>query len=792
MAKDDTNTPARGQAIPRAETRRLVAGRGRYTGDIVVPRMLHAAFLRSPAARGRIAALDTAAAAAMPGVAAVLTGDDLAAVVQPLVTRTALAPEHRPPDQWPLARETVTYQGEAVALVVAETRAAALDAVEAVALELETEDPARYDDETAAAILAHPGAGSNLMLDRRFGNGAPDAGKDGDRADAGGAAASVHRRFVFERQTGVPLEPRAILADWDPADRTLTVWQSGQVPHQMQDVFARLLGLPAHKVRVVCPDVGGAFGIKLHAYPDECAVVAAARILGRPVRWAADRLESFLADVHAREFAIEARLAVGADGAMAALDADVTMGAGPYSIHPRTSIGDASLTSTMIGAAYACPTVGVQTRVLAQNRAPTGAYRGVGQPVSMAVTELLIDDAADRLGIDPLDLRRRNYPADGAGFASATGIRADALSFHACLDRLEASLDYAGLRARLAAARAEGRIEGLGVATLVELTAPGPGLYGAQEIDVTAEDTATVALLPGGVVRAQVGCTDQGQGTLTGVAQLIAERLGLTPADVSVTAGDSAGPVGGGAWASRGLSIGGEAAWRAAGAVAERVAAIAGALLQEDPGALTLAGGQVVDRAGQARLSLAEVAQITHFRQHTLPDGVATDLTATRSFAVRSSPYFGANGVQACHLSIDPETGAIALLDHWVVEDCGPVVNPALVDGQIYGGVVQGLGAALMERCVYDADGNLLTGSFMDYAIPRAGDVPPIHIAHVETPQPGGGIGVKGAGEAGVIGAVAAVWCAVNDALRPLGAQATVQPFTPERLLAAIRSVTGT
>ncbi len=336
-----------------------------------------------------------------------------------------------------------------------------------------------------------------------------------------------------------------------------------------------------------------------------------------------------------------------------------------------------------------------------------------------------------------------------------------------------------------------GKIEGIGVATLVELTAPGPGLYGGQEIDVTAEDTATVALLPGGVVRAQVGCTDQGQGTMTGVAQLIAERLGLAPADVSVTSGDSAGPVGGGAWASRGLSIGGAAAWRAAGAVAERVTAIAGALLQEEPGALTLAGGQVVDRAGRPRLALAEVARIAHFRQHTLPDGVATDLTATRSFAVRNSPYFSANGIQACHLAIDPETGMIELLNHWVVEDCGRVVNPALVDGQIYGGVVQGLGAALMERCVYDDDGNLLTGSFMDYAMPRAEDIPPIHIAHVETPQPGGEIGVKGAGEAGVIGAVAAVWCAVNDALRPLGAQATVQPFTSERMLAAIRGAGG-
>ena len=766
------------RSIPRSEARRLVAGRGRFTGDLTLPRLLHAAFLRSPVAHGRIVALDVSAARAMPGVAAVLTADDLRPVCRPMVTRSATIPEHRPPPQPALAESGVHYQGEPIALAVADTLDRARDAVEAILLEIEGRPPAHYDDPAARDRIAHPATDGNIMLQRNFGGPAEPPG-------------ATRRRFRFERQTGVPLEGRAVLADYDRAEGSLTVFQSGQAPHQMQDIWADLLGLPLHRVRVVCPDVGGAFGLKLHTYADELAVVAASRLLGRPVRWAADRLESFLSDVHAREFTIDAGLVTGADGNLEAFEAEMAMGAGAYSIYPRGSAGDAALASSLIGSAYTAGRVSVAAQVLAQNKAPTGAYRGVGQPVAMAVTEVLIDDAAHRLGLDPLDLRRRNYPADGVPFTGAGGVRADALSLHACLDRLESLMDYPALRAAQAAARTgngcDGRIEGVGVATLVELTAPGAGIYGAQEIDVTAEDTATVALLPSGTVRVQVGCTDQGQGTLTGVGQLVAERLGLLPEEVAVAAGDSAGPVGGGAWASRGLAIGGTAAWRAADAVAARLLAIAATLLQEAAANLSLADGKVVDRHGTARLSVAEIAKIAHYRQHQLPPEVSTDLSATRSFVPKNVPFYAANGIQACHLAIDPETGAVDLLNHWVVEDCGRVVNPALVDGQIVGGVVQGLGAALMERCVYDGDGNLLTGSLMDYALPRADRVPPILIDHIETPQPGTETGVKGAGEAGIIGAIAAVWCAVNDALRPLGKQATAQPFTPERMLKLLR-----
>lgn len=757
-----------GQSIPRAETRRLLAGRGLYVADINRPRQLHAVFLRSPVAHGRIVRLETGAAAALDGVYRVLTWQDLSRVCKPMVTRAALAPDHRPPAQFPLADGHVHYQGEPVALVLATNLDAARDAAEMIDLEIDAGAVAALPAQGEPGTPAHADA-PVPMMHKVFGETAP-------------AVSTDDRTFMFERQTGVPMEPRGVLADYDSADRALTVWQSGQVPHQTQDVLADLLEIPGHKVQVICPDVGGAFGIKLHAYADEVAVAAASRLTGRPVKWISDRLESFLSDVHAREFMINASASFDDTGAIDTFDASVRMGAGAYSIYPRASIGDAGLTSTMIGAAYAARASRIETTVLAQNKALTGAYRGVGQPVAMAVTEILIDDAAHAAGVDPLEYRRRHYPPDGDRFVSAGGISADALSLHGCLDRLETFMDYAGVRKAQQAARDAGRIEGIGLATLVELTAPGAGLYGAQEIDVTAEDTAIVSLLPGGVARVQVGCTDQGQGTLTGVAQIVADRLGMAAADVEVTAGDSAGPVGGGASASRGLSIGGGAAFKAATAVADQITGIAGALLQVAPDALTLSGGHVVDRDGNPRMSIADVATIGHYRQHLVPDNVVTTLSATRSYVPRSSPYFAANGIQACHLSIDPDTGEITLLNHWVVEDCGPVINPALVDGQIYGGVVQGLGAALMERCVYDEDGNLLTGSLMDYALPRADQIPPIHIAHVETPQPGTDLGIKGAGEAGTIGAIAAVWTAVNDALRPLGVQATVQPFTSERM----------
>jgi carbon-monoxide dehydrogenase large subunit len=773
--------------IPRRETRRLVAGRGVFTGDIAAPRMAHVAFLRSPHAHARIASIDAAAARAMPGVLCVATAADLAGVCQPMQTAMATAPDHVSPPQAPLADGVARWQGEPVAAVVAETPAAADDAVEAIEVEW-GELPAVLDAAAAlkeGAPAVHPALGHNRALDRAL-------GKADVAAELGQGEVVVERRFGFNRHTGVPLEPRIILADYDPIEETLAVFQSHQVPHQMHDVFARLLGIPEHRVRVVCRDVGGGFGIKLHVYPDELATAALAKLLGRTVRFESRRTEAFVSDAHAREFEITAKLAANSDGTITAIESDILCAAGAYSIYPRGSFGDATLAGMMMGAPYRVGAQRARARVAYLNKVPTGSYRGVGQPVGAAVTEVLLDEAAHALEIDPVEYRRRAYHrAESLPLTTAGGLRLDSVSLERCLDGLVTRMDYAALRREQVELRGKGRLRGIGIATFLEMTAPGTFLYGPAGIRISAQDTAIVKIDPSGRVRCAVGCTDQGQGTLTGIAAIVAEAMGVPMEHVAVEAGDSAGPHGGGAWASRGLSIGGEAAHRAARELRQHLLELAAPLLQTKPDALDIRDAAIVNAAdGAERLALAELCRIAHFRQDLLPGGTAPKLAATQSF-VPAVPYFAANGVQGCLLEIDRETGAITLLKHWVVEDCGRVINPDLVDGQLRGGIVQGLGGALLEHCIYDGDGQLLAGSLMDYAMPRADNMPPIEVGHVSTPQPGTALGIKGAGEAGTVGASAAMWCAVDDALRPLGARMERMPFTSERVLAAIHAAKG-
>jgi carbon-monoxide dehydrogenase large subunit len=774
-----------GRPLPRRNARRLVAGRGRYVDDIVLPRMVHVAFVRSPVAHGRIAGIDTAEAAAMPGVVRIVTGRDLLDIAQAFQGNSANAPMLKSPPQRALAVERVCWQGEPVAAVIAETRAQAEDAAERIVVDIETL-PAVVDPVAALAedaALVHPELGTNLAHALAIENGAVDDAFA--RADH-----VVTHDFEFGRQTGVPLEPRGIIADYDESTGALTVHQSHQTPHQMQDVFARLLGLAEHNVQVICPDVGGAFGIKLHAYGDEIAVAAIAVLLGRPVKYIADRLESFVADVHARDHRVNARVAVNRDGRLLAMEVDDIGAIGAYSAYPRTSIGEGSQVIGLTGAPYRLDAYRGRLRLAYQNKTPTSAYRAVGHPIAAAITEQLVDFAAAKIGMDPIELRRRNFiPDDAYPTKAPGGMRLDRLSLHACLDRMTALMDYEGLRAEQARLRERGIYRGIGVATFVEITAPGAGLYGPMGVHVSAQDGCTLKLEPSGTLRCLISVTDQGQGTATGIAQIVADAMGLEADDVDVIMGDSrVTPYGGGAWASRGIAIGGETAHAAATALRANVLQLAGALLQAAPEALRLKGGQVCDAAGAPRLALAEIARIGYFRQDTLPPGVQPELTVTRHYIPRGEPYFMANGVQACHLELDAETGFIRLLKHWVVEDCGRIINPLLVDEQIRGGVVQGLGAALFEHCQYDDQGQMVTATLLDYLVPMAAEMPEIVVDHVSTPARGTALGAKGAGEAGAGGAAPAVWCAVNDALRPLGARLSHQPFTPERVLDALRA----
>ena len=773
-----------GRSLPRPNLGRLTQGRAGFVSDLQLPRMLHAAFLRSPHAHATIVSIDATAARAAPGVAAVLTGLDLAAHCTPWVgTLTHLAGLKSAP-QHPLAIGRVRWQGEPVAMVVASSRAVAEDAAERIAVEY-APLPAVVDPEAAldpASLAIHPELGGNLAWERRIDAGQVDAA-------LAEADAVVEATFRFARHTGVPLEARATVADWNEGEARLTVHQGTQAPHMAQNLLARHLGLEESQVRVVCRDVGGSFGIKIHFYGDEVATAAASRLLRRPVKFVADRLESFTSDIHARGHVVQASIAVRKDGAITAFTMDDLTGIGPYSAYPRTSAVEANQVLNLVGGPYACPNYRARSRVAFQNKAMMSQYRAVGHPIATAVTEALVDLAARRIGMDPVAIRRRNLVADDAyPCASASGMRFEALSHHASLDKLLGMIGYDALRAEQAALRERGIHRGLGLASFIEITNPGPGFYGVGGARISAQDGATARLDAGGSVVVQASVTEQGQGTEAVLAQVVAEAFGVPPGRVRVQLGDTdATPYGGGTWASRGAGIGGEAAWRAGRALRGNVLALAASILQADPAALDLRDGAVVDAAdGRQRIDLAELARIAYFRPDTLPPGVQAELVATRHYVPREYPFAFTNGIQASWLEVDVETGFITLLKHWVVEDCGTVLNPMLVDEQVRGGVVQGLGAALFERCEYDDQGQMQNATMADYLLPMAGEMPDIAVGHVCSPTAESALGAKGAGEAGTAGAPACVLNAVNDALSPFGAVITEMPLTPELVLGAL------
>ena len=773
-----------GRPAPRLAARRLAHGRGRYTDDIVLPRMLHAAFVRSPHAHARILGIDGDEASRQPGVFRVVAGAELAGICEPMISVAAHRPGHKSAPQPPMARGTAFWQGQPVAAVVAESRAAAEDAADLVVVDYEPLDAVADAADALApgATAIHPALGDNLAFAHRFDTG------DVDAAFAS-ADASVEHAFGFGRHTAVTLEARVTIADYRPSDGTLVVHQSHQSPYQMQEVYAALLGIDDHRVRVICPDVGGGFGLKINVHDDEIATAAISRLLGRPVKYCADRVEAFGADAHSRDHTVRGRIAVSGSGEILAMEVDDLSAIGAYTAFIRFGIAEGMMTITNAGAPYRVPAYRGAMRAAYVNKPIVGMYRGVGVPIACAVTEQLCDMAARAIGMDPVAFRRRNFlDPDSLPASSVGGIQLPRLSFAEALDRLVEVMDYDALRAEQAALRDRGIHRGIGVATFIEPTAYGPGYYGPSEAPVSTQEGTTVKLEPSGKIRCITSVTDQGQGTLTAIAQIVADQLGVALEDVDVVAGDSAvTPFGGGAWASRGLAMGGEASLEAALALKENVLALAGPILQADPASLDLKDGAVVDRdAGTARLSLREVARIGHFRQDTLPADLQPELAATRHHVPNRAHYYVGHGALGCHLELDPETGSVALLGVWVADECGRIINPLLVDEQLRGGIVQGLGAAFFEECVYDSTGQLLNGTLADYLVPMAGDMPDIVTSHIEGLEESTRLGAKGVGEGGTIGATAAAWLAVNDALAPFGVSVSAQPFTPERILAAL------
>jgi carbon-monoxide dehydrogenase large subunit len=777
-----------GRSVPRPNLQRLTQGRGQYISDIALPRMAHVVFVRSPHPHARIVKVSTDAAKKAPGVIGVVTGAELAKVMTPWVGVLTHLKGLKSAPQSPIAVERACWQGEAVCSVVARTRAEAEDACELVEVRYEPL-PAVTDPEVALDAktpVIHASLGDNLCFERKLDVGTVD--KALSEADA-----VVETTFRFGRHTGVTNEPRAVVADWNEGEQRMTVYHGTQAPHMMQNLFAKHLGIAEHQVRVLTKDVGGSFGIKVHTYADEMATVALSKLLKRPVKFVADRIESFVTDIHARDHRIKAKIGVSKEGTITAFEIDDLTGIGPYSVYPRTSGIEANQVVNLTGGPYKCPNYRAQARVVFQNKNVMCQYRAVGHPIAVAVTEGLVDLAAAKIGMDPLELRRRNLISDDAyPTQSASGLKFELLSHHEALAHLDSMMNYAGLRTEQKKLREKGIYRGIGFASFIEVTNPSAAFYGVGGARITSMDGATVRLDAQGAIIVHTGVTEQGQGAEAVVAQCVASSFGVPIEKVRVITGDTDNtPYGGGTWASRAAGIGGEAAWQAGKALRANVLAVAASILQAKPDDLDIRNGLVVDKErGTERLPLDELARVAYFRPDTLPPGFQAELMATRHYVPRAWPFAFTNGIQGSYLEVDTDTGFVKLLKHWCVEDCGTIINPQLVDEQIRGGVVQGIGAALFEHCLYDERGQLLNGNMADYLVPMAMEMPDIECGHVVSPTADSELGAKGAGEAGTAGAPASVMNAINDALRPLGAQPlTDMPFTPDKILRALGKV---
>ncbi len=760
-----------GSAVPRKEDLRLLTGRGRYVSDLVVPGMLHAAFVRSPFAHADVNGVDAGAALAAPGVAAVVAGDDPMVIGVRITARSEL-PSYVETSQPVLAWPKVRFAGEAVAVVVADDGGGAVDAAELVEVDYGPR-PVVVDPLAAldAEAVVHDAAPDNVYLSRRFEAGDPD----------GALAAShlvVERTYRTNRQAGVPLEGRAALASWDPADRTLTLWSGTQIPHLTRHALAVLLGMAERRIRVVAPDVGGGFGVKASLYPEDVVLCLLALKLGRPVKWVESRSEHMVAAHHARDHVYRVKAGFSEDGRLTALVADAVCNAGAYSVYPWTAGLEPLMAGGLLAGPYRVENYRCDVAGVATNTAPAGPYRGVARPATVYVMERVLDHAAGRLGLDPVELRRVNLitPED-IPYKAATRLVHDSRTYGTCLDEVLERLDYQRFRKEQAAARADGRLLGVGFAVYNELTGLGRGASAGPRMSFrTGHEVVTVRLDPLGGVTVITGASSQGQGIETTFAQIAAEALGVPYDDVEVRLGDTAaGGFGFGAFSSRQGVIGGGAVLRASEAVREKVLRIAAHLLEAAPGDLTINAGEVHAVDAPTRSGwMSTVARVAYLESQRLPDGEEPGLEATRSYDPMRGTF--AAGAQAAVVEVDPDTGAVTLRRFVCVEDAGRAYHPVIVDGQVAGAVAQGIAGALFEHHVYDDDGQLRTATLADYLMPSAAELPSFELHHIEDPADNV-TGARGVGEGGTLGPAAALAGAVSDAL---GTDVDELPLSPE------------
>jgi carbon-monoxide dehydrogenase large subunit len=765
-----------GMPIRRTEDPRLLTGNGEYTADRKPDRALHVAFRRSEQPHADIVAIDTTKAKEAPGVLAVFTADDVAELCKPVIPVSRM-PNYYATPILALASKKVRYVGEAVVAVIAEDRYLAEDALELIDIEyapLEAvTDPERAVSDNAP--LLHEEAVTNVLVAREF--------KKGDvRADLATAHIRVRDRFEMTRKAPLAMEPRSYSAEFENRRDSITLYTSSNVPGIVRDALAEALDLPGHRLRVVAPDVGGSFGSKGSLYPEEILLCVAARKLRRSIKWTADRLEDISSSSQAFAEIIDAEMGFDANGIAIALEADVIGDVGAYSIYPWTCALEPVQVVSFLPGPYKIRSYRGAVRGVATNKPPTGPYRGVGRPVSTFVTERLMDMGAKALGIDPLEIRRRNLVgADEFPYRIASGIIWDKTGFVECLEAAAQAGEYGKLRSRQRAARAEGRYFGIGLASYAELTGIGSRISAAPGMPInTGSETAKIRIDSTGAVTAAFGVASHGQGLETTLAQIIADDLGARFEEIRVIQGDSeAVPMSTGTYASRSAVLGGGAAKHASLILQEKIKKVASHLLEAAADDIEVSGGVATVTGTDRAVTFKQIAKAVYSDMKTLPVEARQELEA-------SFTYDPINGTTACatHLvavEVDPATCFVKIHKYIVAEDCGRIINPMIVDGQVHGGVAQGIGAALYEEMIYDEDGQLLSASLVDYVIPSAVEIPNIDVVHIESESAVAG-GFRGMGEGGTIGAPAAIANAISDALSVLDINVSILPMTPERI----------
>ena len=766
-----------GARVQRLEDPRMLTGHGRFLDDINLPGTLHIAFCRSDHGHARIMAIDSAEAAGMSGVAAVITAADIEGLVKTVRATSTMAHFHG--TELPvLANDKVRHVGEPVVAVLAASRYLAEDAAERIVVTYEAL-PTVIDPVAAAepdSPLLHEEIGSNVLIARTFERGEVDPAMAAAPVSVGGS-------FRMHRKTPVAMENRGYLADYDQGRGSLH--STTQVPGIVRDTLVQMLDLPGNRLRVVAPDVGGGFGGKTALYREEVLVCVLARKFGRPVKWLSDRLEDLISTSQAFDEIVEAELACDEDGNILGLRAEVIGDVGAYSGYPWSAAIEPVQVVSFLPGPYRVENYRGRVRGVATSKSPMGAYRGVGRPISTFVMERLIDMAAARLSIDPLEMRRRNMVrAEEFPYKSASGIVWDRAGFLECLEQACDGADYGALRQQQAAARQQGRWVGIGLASYVELTGLGSRIAVAPGMPVnTGTETATVRIDSTGAVTAYFGIASHGQGLETTLAQIIAEELGARLQDIEVLHGDSDIVAHGtGTYASRSAVLAGGAAIFSARAVREQVLRAASHILEADAGDIDAANGEIFVKGTDRSLSFRELARAVYTEVDRLPRELREDIELQASNIY--DPYFG-TATPATHLAlveVDPETFGVTVQRYVVADDCGRIINPLIADGQVHGGVAQGIGAALLEEVVYDETGQILTASLMDYVVPTAAEIPAMEVFHLETELPGNIGGFRGLGEGGTIGAPAAIANAIADAVGHLDIDINELPMTPERL----------